>query len=423
MNGSNSRLVCCILLSITATSACTQRPDSSDPATLLLTEMEIVRGTGELYQIRDLVVDEAGGLWVLSAMEPFVYRFSPDRRLLTRTGKRGNGPEEMRNPWSLVARGGVSTGMAVWDAGGRRLIGFDNAGAPEAGRPIVLPPPSVAGDFAAVSYGTPLRMEQLGASYVLQLPTRVVSRTGDLASLLLLRIDSTLATIDTLFTLSAEPLANPEEGPQIFAPIPLWATCPGGELLVLDPSANRLMRLNADGETRFVEPLPQRRRTITDAEKRTYLRYAISLELRGADGPPAEMVDRRIDEILARGRHLFAETAPPGVRLLCDASGNAWLQEFELFEPPIGYGAHWRVYRRGAEPLRVRFPDRFQPMQVAKDHVWGVYTDEMEIEHPASVRLNGFPHGARSARHTWTSLAKSWWLVDARLPAPRAAER
>jgi hypothetical protein len=381
------------LLFVTGVSGCTDWDGTgnrqTDLPSFVLSEVNVFPQSGDLYDIRDIEVDEEGNIWVLSATEPFLYHFSADHRQLANAGRSGDGPGELRNPWSLVSVGTNPIDVVVWDVGRRQLSHFGNSLSPGKSHAVPVSSPSVMATIGSVSYGTPLRMKRLSGGYVFQQPTRAVSNSGDLTSLLLLRIDSTLTVVDTLFALTSTEAANAStERAEVFVSIPLWALCPDGEIVILDPSAEQLIRMDFDGETQTSEPLTLSRKKITEPERRSYLQGAIALELRGKEGPPPEMVERRIAEILTRGRHLFAEMAPPGVRLLCDGSGHAWLQEFDTANHPNGYGTRWQVYRGGADSVQVSFPDHFQPMQIVGDQAWGIYTDSMDVNRPASVHLS-----------------------------------
>jgi hypothetical protein len=363
------------------------RAQSAEPP-IELTELTVLPAADLLYEIRDLHVGPAGDLWVLSATEPFLHHYDATHQHTGSYGRQGRGPGELQNPWSLPFAGDQPSDAVIWDAGARSLtqVGDER----ESGSSVVirLNSPSVVADIGSLTYGTPLRMKRFGGGYVVQQPTNTVSASGDLSTLVLLRIDSAMRNIDTLLVLSPSASAEPGwQSTSVYATIPLWTVCASGELLVMDPFREELLWVGADGEARRTAPLRVPRREITDNEHRSYLRHVITLELRGKEGPSPALIERRIDDILDRGKHLFAQRSPPGVSLLCDHTGNAWVQEFDPGDDSVGYGRTWWMHGESDSVRGVTLPERFQPHQIVPGKAWGVYKDELDVQHPAYVEI------------------------------------
>jgi hypothetical protein len=354
-----------------------------------LNELTVLPAADLLYEIRDLHVGRTGDLWVLSATEPFLHHYDETHQHTGSYGRQGRGPGELHNPWSLASAGDQPSDAVIWDAGARSLTQVGDEWGAGSSMVIRLNSPSVVADVGSLTYGTPLRMTRFGGGYVVQQPTNTVSASGDLSTLVLLRIDSAMQNIDTLLVLSPSASAEPGwQSTSVYAAIPLWTVCASGELLVMDPFREEIFWVGADGIVRRTDPLRVPRREITNNEHRSYMRHVITLELRGKEGPSPALIERRIDEILNRGKHLFAQRSPPGVSLLCDHSGNAWVQEFDPGDHRVGYGRTWWLHGESDTVFPVTFPEKFQPRQIVPGRAWGVYRDELDVQHPAFVEIS-----------------------------------
>ena len=332
-----------------------------------------------LHDVRDLAVTDQG-VWVLSAFEPHLYLFSRTGELKWTAGARGQGPREFGTPWSLVLPApGDSAGIVVWDAGDRRLERFDAAGRHVGAWQLVTHYGPVLADFEETYYGEPLRVRRLGDDVVLSSSAGQTSQTRSLWASELTIFSRAESSPAPILSFSRFTEAAPETFPDVFAPVPLWATCGSDELLVLDPLGSFLYRVTRYGVADSTAvTLP--RAEVTDSDVRGWAEYALTAEVRdeGLD-PGAPEIAGVLEQFLRDTR--APELATP-VTLRCDAGGSPWVQAFSTDSDPRGYGRTWH---RLDDPLLVSFPEGFQPHVFTTDRVYGILTDALGVERVAWV--------------------------------------
>jgi hypothetical protein len=378
-------LVCRSTVLALLVSGCGLDPSPQIPITHSLDSIEVMPAGPSLYRIRDAFPDGSGGLWILSATEPFLHRLHADGAVES-FGREGGGPAEFRVPWALA--GVDPTGRPlIWDVARRSIL---TVGPTESGYDVVeaqaveVSPPTVLRQFAEESYGTPLRLLQAGRRFVIQQPVTPVVNTASLRTLLLLETGLKAQRLDTLFR--SEPPAHGSSTVEFLLPIPLWAACSDGTLVIYDPNDFSLTWLAEDGASHKRElllPSPK----ITPDDIRRHIRYRITVELRGRETPPEELIQQRVEQYVTRGRPMFSVDAPPAVRLLCGPGETAWLQSFSTVDHPIGYGRTWYAVSPESEPVGVRFPPSFHPLTFLDGAAIGYRIASLDVHHPARVQF------------------------------------
>ena len=82
------------------------------------------------------------------------------------------------------------------------------------------------------------------------------------------------------------------------------------------------------------------------------------------------------------------ETRPAYAALLVDPTGAVWLRPFRGSSEEDGGPEQWLVLGPGGAWLgSVEIPEDFRVMEVGVDEILGVWTDEMDVQHPQVLRL------------------------------------
>lgn len=376
------------LLGTALATACDKRTEGTEDTPVIEYEKQAyLEDDGLLHDVRDMVIGQSGGMWVLTGSEPFLYHYAgtaPSMELVISFGARGDGPSDLLNPWKLFLREGQA-GVDVWDPGNRKLVWASpqaRIGSPRSF--VVAGLQGTRANIRDISYGDPYKAFKLDNGILLALYEGGVLRTGDFRGGRIVRVDSGGAQVATLFDFRQ--LAPPPSGtePQQFVDIPLWHLC-GDRLAVFDPTVPAVHWLDLGGNRVATIRLRLERRPLVEQDLRRYLRHMATLELRGAV-PDSAVLERQLDQILAQSGSQFPSDAPYFVRMLCDADGGAWLQRFDTGRDARGYAQDWLVIGRDARSkYGVRFPRDFEPMVVSPLNAWGVATDSLGVQRIAHV--------------------------------------
>lgn len=341
-----------------------------------------------LHDVRDVVVDDAGQVWVLAGLEPFVRAYAPDGRLVRSFGRSGKGPGEIMNPWSLFLTSTPSAPIGVWDVGMRRLVHFSAEGVPAGSHGIDVLPNTVRSDMRDITYGSVDVLRSGGGTYVLQDEPGGVIHPVQILFSRLVRLNGEGRTVAVLADFRQRFRSQVRElnGASTMVPLPLWAACADGGLMFLDPFESTLVRMDSAGRetgtTRLTLPRPR----LQERDQRRYLSHVIALELHGQQ-VQAGYLESAVNRALRNQQGRFPETAPPAVDLLCGPGGEAWLQRFSTADHPLGYAREWVVVERRGNSRALRFPPRFQPRFVTRDAAIGVLTDSLDVQQIARVPL------------------------------------
>ncbi|HEU0013577.1 MAG TPA: hypothetical protein VFQ45_07820 [Longimicrobium sp.] len=346
--------------------------------------LHVYAGDSLLYDIRHVLPGRNGEMWVLSALEPFVYRFSTAGRIQARFGRQGKGPGELLNPWSLAPVPGTD-GVGVWDVGRHGLTVYDRAGVLTASRQVPLRTGTVRGDIRQISYGEPYKLRAAAGGMVVQVPAGSVSQPADLYSSVLLRLRDDGTPGDTLISFRGMRAAAGLGQAQALVPVPLWTTCPGGEVVVFEAARQTVHRFPARGAARR-EQLRIPTRALGEDDIRPYLRRMLEQETREQNLAAPE-IDRLVGTLLGSTREMFGARTPAAVDLLCDGDGSLWLNQFSTRDHPVGYGREWLVFRGTRLLRRVTFPAGFRAAHVEGNRVSGTFTDGDDVQHPAVATL------------------------------------
>lgn len=341
-----------------------------------------------LHDVRDVLVDDAGQVWVLAGLEPFVRVYTADGTLVRSFGRSGRGPGEMMNPWSLFLTRVPSASVGVWDVGLRRLVHFSTDGASPESRGIDVLPNTVRSDIRDITYGSVDVLRGWGGGYVLQDEPGGVIHPVQILFSRLVKLDAEGRTVGVLadFRQRFRSRLGDLQGASTMVPLPLWATCADAGLVFLDPFESTLVWMDSAGRETGTTRLTLPRPTLQERDRRRYLSHVVAMELHGQQVETG-YVESVVDRALRKQRKRFPETAPPAVDLLCGPLGEAWLQRFSTSDHPLGYAREWISVDRRGNSRALRFPPRFQPRFLTRDAAIGVLTDSLGVQQIARVPL------------------------------------
>lgn len=186
-----------------------------------------------LVSVRGMALDGRGNLWVLNSREPFLARYDTDGNISLRALVRGQGPNEATMPVSIIPDHAPAA-VAVWDARTRELIRIAYDGTVHARHRLESVSGSIRADIAHVSHGEPYKFQRTGDGFVVAAYPPGLMRAGDFKRGLLLRVDSSFATQDTLlkFAVFGDPDQPPDQ--RDLTAVPLWSGCDATTVAVFD---------------------------------------------------------------------------------------------------------------------------------------------------------------------------------------------
>ena len=234
------------------------RPAVPESRATLLYTVGAAGGSVELGEIRSLLLDPQGGLYVVDPSHKTLTRFDSTGRLVRQFGREGAGPGEYRRPYSIAWLEGR---LALLDPGNVRLTLYDSAGGWVASWPVQ----PITGGQVIRLYRTPPDFWAYG-----------IRRVDNRSETVFIHYSAT-GPVDTL------PVLRPPEGfaqgrmcnrpdkaitffDQPFGPTFIVIPAPGGLRAVVTTSAYRIALLDRQGDTVRVIERSAATAPITDAE-------------------------------------------------------------------------------------------------------------------------------------------------------------
>lgn len=210
--------------------------------------------------------------------------------------------------------------------------------------------------------------------------------------------DTTGAVVDTIAMLpKGQTLAGATQeqfSMVLFAPEPVWDLAPDGSVYYALNNQYRVMVNNPDGVltriiTREVAPKPVEesdRNAILQTLREQYAQFGV---------PPAQM------EQIMQGIG-FADFYPAFGQVFLGPEGTLWVQRIrsardmaEGAEEGVEFDAQdigspeWEVLdSEGRYMGVVTLPDRFQPVNVQGDQIYGVWRDELDVQYIMRLQVN-----------------------------------
>jgi hypothetical protein len=203
--------------------------------------------------------------------------------------------------------------------------------------------------------------------------------------------------IDTLFQMPSGETVDFSGGlPQFhfFVPEPTWALLGDSGLLFAVNDQYRIEQYDESGALRRVILKPFEREAVTERDQEIFV-DALERIWRDSGVPPQAL------ETL-KSNISFAELFPAFFRFLAGPEGSMWVQdvvspsqmspeEQEGFNPLLNLGsADWEVFDPEGRFLgSVSMPPRFQPIRFVEDRVYGVWRDDLDVQHVMVLGITG----------------------------------
>jgi len=383
---------CTVLALVTA---CAGEVEEDPGYTHVIAPSEVVRfATDEsLERIQDVAVAVSGEIWALQRIRaPHLFVYSAEGDLHDSFGTTGSERNQLRNPYALMPNDDSNFPMAVWDAGNRRISTFNPYGRAS----VVQATRSRGQVYAEIedhTYGKPLQMARLGDTYLLMDHSHDLAFTVDYLRSELLRLGQSGELVDTLIDFESEfadSIAALGRDVNFLTPIPLWATCADGEMVLLEPFTRTLHWYGSDGVVLSTETLPIPVRAITEEDQRTFWKQRFETQWyeQQQGEPDSTIIANSVDNYMLRHLDQLSEVAPPAVAMMCAGGREVWLQEFSTADHPLGFGHRWLVHSpETGEFIYVQFPETFRPMRFVDGKAYGVSTVGEGVEVVGYVSL------------------------------------
>lgn len=329
--------------------------------------------------IAGIDVDADGHIYVLDQQSQSVRVFGPDGTFLREMGGPGGGPGELgQGVFGLLLTAGDT--VLVPDPAQARITRY----APD-GTVVESTPLNVAN-------GIPMRWELTPERTLINqvrtfpVPPQPGQPPSEMRDWLLVRA-SDGSVRDTIMELPVGQTFQFQQGGariRLFEPEPVWTLATDGRIIFGMNSEYRLNVLDASGQLQRIITFPYERRPVTEADQAAF-REAIQEAWQNAGVPPAAM-----DQLLAGLS--FAETYPAFANLIGGPDGTVWVQHVRTAEEVAAAGGEFDAQDVGASDFDVfdpegRFlgvlglPDRFQPWRIIGNRIYGVWRDDLDVQH------------------------------------------
>jgi hypothetical protein len=317
-----------------------------------------------------------------------VRAYDPDGNYLRTIGGPGQGPGEIGQGAVFVFDDGHG-GLIVPDLGNQRVNRYTADGEPTGSFPI------------AIQAGIPTRwgMDPQGRLFA-QLRGLNVQGIQTLAEGdPIVVYDTTGAVVDTIAFLpkgqTLEGATDEQFSMVLFAPEPLWDLAESGAVYYAMNDQYRILVNDADGVLTRIITREVERKPVEETD-----RNAILATLRD-QYTQVGLAPAQIEQITqAIG---FADFYPAFGQVFLGPGQTLWVQRirsardmaegaeegFEFDAQDIG-SPEWEVFDEEGRYLGVvTLPDRFQPVNVKGDFLYGVWRDELDVQYIMRLRVNG----------------------------------
>lgn len=333
--------------------------------------------------IRDLAVGT--DIWLVNRGEPSVARYSRDGRVLWHGVAAGDGPDQGRTIWSVVALGDTAF---AWDQTTQRILRiYDGNTATEAtldfttGRGIS---PLAHG----ILFGNPGRLRRWGNGWVTYATQRPQGQAIDLQDMVVLHFARDGRVLDTLADLRpvgvSALMAERRSGPQELVPVPLWDVCGDSRFVIFEPDRQLLSWRDAESDRRDSLKLEFTPGEIPESFMRAQLLWQLRTISLGRI--PEDTIRAQIDAIFPTEKHTFGTKTLYATSLFCGTDGLVWMQRFSVDFPPKGFSTEWVVIDPNTKrAMSTTFSTGFQPMAADSALVYGVVEDEDGVQSLATL--------------------------------------
>jgi hypothetical protein len=223
------------------------------------------------------------------------------------------------------------------------------------------------------------------------------SQTEAAASDFLFVRDRSGALRDTLLALPAGKsvqFAGTGQMPRIrlFDSEPIWALMDDGKVMFGINTDYSIQVYDSNGRLQRVVRRAFQQRPVTDGDRQAFLKFLE--EAWGRAGVPPQVMPQLIQSVS------FADVYPAFANLMGGPEGSVWVQRVQSADDVAARGGEFDVQDVGAPVWDVfdaegrylgalELPDRFTPMRIKGDRVWGVWRDDLDVQHVLRLRVTG----------------------------------
>jgi len=345
---------------------------------------------GQIIPVSSIDVDSDGNIYVMDLQAREARVFDSQGQYLRTLGGPGEGPGEF-SPQAAFIFTDNENRVLVPDLGLQRVSMFNVAGEPTGSFPIQM------------QAGIPARWN-VDSSGRIMAQLRGLNVQG-MAALAegdpIVVYDTTGVVVDTVALLpQGQTLAGATEeqfSMVLFAPEPVWDLDESGSVSYAMNDQYRVLVNGPDGAltriiTREVEKKPVEesdRTAILSLMQEQYAEFGV---------PPAQI------EQIMQGVG-FADNYPEFGLLFRGPGGSLWVQRIRSardmadaseeeveFDPQDLGSPEWEVFDSEGRYLGVvTLPDRFAPVHVEGDHIYGVWSDELDVQYVMRLTVNRTP--------------------------------
>lgn len=326
-------------------------------------------------------VDAEGRIYVLDQQAQNVRVFDGEGDYLRTIGRPGNGPGEFSPAVMAVIPAGGDT-LFVPDAMQQRVHRFLADGTEVGSFPIPLTE-GISTKWKLLPDGR-LAQEVRPAPTPNQDPAAqqvVLVRAGD------------GAIVDTLLHLPLGQTLRFQGGTarvRLFEPEPLWDVGDDGRMIQGVNSDYRIEIRTPDGELARIVTRPFQRQDVTEADRQAFIDLFDEMFERQGVPPQARQLTLQTLE--------FADHYPAYMMIAAGPDGTLWVQHIQSAAEVAAAGGsfdaqnvgapEWDVFDEDGRFLGVvAFPDRFQPFHFRGDAVYGLWRDDIDVQHVMRLRI------------------------------------
>ncbi len=340
-------------------------------------------------------VDAAGRIYVLDQQAARVRVFDAEGRFVRSIGRPGNGPGELSVATMAVLVGTDET-VYVLDAGLQRISAFTSGDAFSSaavdimsGIPMLIAPSEDGRMIMQLRAMAIPGITAPGAAGV----------TGDF----IVACDPATERADTLLALESGNSMQFGAGGalrmRLFDSEPMWAIAPDGRIVHGRNDVFRVEVLGPDGSLERIITQPMERRPLTEADQAAFRRFLretmeSALQAQGVGQQAAAVVDQMINGME------FADNYPAFAMLRAGPHGTLWVQRIRTADDVAADGGQFQAQDVGSAIWDVldaegrllgpiRMPDRFQPLRIRDEFVYGVQRDELDVQYVVRLRVDG----------------------------------
>ncbi len=336
---------------------------------------------------RGIAVGSDERIFVLDAQGQHVKVFSAEGVYQSRIGRPGGGPGEISTGANFLMIGPGDT-LLVVDLGNQRINRYLADGSDAGSFPLAIEQQGLPLNFSSTTSGLLARQ-----SRPLALPGRPAADSLDAVVAFTCdgSVTDTLLKFQSGGTLS---LGGSTPELNLFSAEPVWELAGGRQVLHGVNDDYRIGLYAADGSLARVITKPFERTAIGERDQQAVMGF---LERAWTDAgvPPQALAQ-------LRGIVHFAESYPAFARVAAGPRESVWVQhvqsvsalsdeEYESYNPLEDTGApDWDVFDSQGRFLGiVTMPARFQPRQFVGDKIYGVWRDDLDVQHVIRLRVIG----------------------------------